>query len=108
MADKLSPIKKLEVLKRYYIDEKDVKDIMIEFGIPQSTAYSYIENPELLGKFIENLDPFVTKYLLKNSKTQAPYMKMLLENIMHKGTPLSGAIDGLAEAIAKTKGEVDE
>ena len=45
------------------------------------------------------------KYLLKNSKFNPAYMKMLLENIMHKSSPIGKSIDGLAEAIAKTTGK---
>ena len=103
--EKLTLIQKLEILKLYYIDEKQVKEIMQKYHTAERTIYDYLENSALLAKFIENLDPFVMKYLLKNSKFNPAYMKMLLENIMHKSSPIGKSIDGLAEAIAKTTGK---
>jgi predicted DNA-binding protein YlxM (UPF0122 family) len=77
-------MEKLDILKAYYVDEIPVKEIAPKFEITERSVYYYIDNKDLLSKFIENLDGFVTKYLVKNSKDNAAYMKMLLENIMHK------------------------
>ena len=82
-------IKKLEILKLYFIEDLKVKDIAArpeqqKEEITGRMIYSYIENGLLLLKFIENLDWFTIKYLIKNSKTNAAFMKLLLENYMGK------------------------
>jgi predicted DNA-binding protein YlxM (UPF0122 family) len=99
-------IEKLAVLKDFYIDEKSVEEIQKERGLANRTIYNWIEDAELLASFIENLDPFVMKYLLKGAKSNAPYMKMLLENIMgkvavQKSELTVSGIGGIAKEIIK-------
>jgi len=111
LSKELDLLQKLEILKLHFEEEKAVKDIAPLFDISEGSVYGYIRNKELLEKYVENLDGFVMKYLTLNCKSNSAYMKMLLENIMHKSAvqkvEMSGSVeltgDAIREALEKSK-----
>lgn len=113
-ATEISQVDKLEALKLYYIEEKSPEIIaempLFKDKVAWRTIYKWAENGELLLKFIENLDPFAIKYLIKNGKTNAAFMKLLLENYMGKVATQKSeiAIKGLADVLKDTITEANK
>jgi hypothetical protein len=109
--EEISELKKIEILEDLYIHKMDVKTASVASGVSEDTVYKYRKNREALRKFVENdLDGWVLENLMNNAPKDSAFMKMLLENIMHKsavqkvehsgsvvltGDEIRKAIDGL-------------
>lgn len=108
----LTIVEQVEVARLYITGEKTMAQIHDELypSVELRTLYNYTENSDIVSKAVDTLHGSVAKACYEkgigDGKTNSAYMKMLLENIMQKGTPADKAMRGLTEIIAKTaKGE---
>jgi uncharacterized protein YjaG (DUF416 family) len=108
----LNLVQQVEVARLYITGEKTIEQIHSELhpDVDARTLYRYTENPDTVSRAVDTLHGVVAKTCLEKGmgagKTNAQYMKMLLENIMRKGTPADKAVNGLSDAILKlSKGD---
>jgi hypothetical protein len=101
----ISPVEQVEVARLYITGEKTMAEIHEQLYpfVELRTLYNYTENADIVSKAVDTLHGVVSKACLEkgigNGKTNSAYMKMLLENIMGKGTPGDKAVTGLSDAI---------
>jgi hypothetical protein len=98
-------IEQVEVARLYITGEKTIEQIHTELypKVAPRTLYRYTENADIVSRAVDTLHGVVAKACLEkgigNGKTNSAYMKMLLENIMHKGTPGDKALNRLGAGL---------
>ena len=97
----LSLVEQVEVARLYITGEKTIDEIHKKLypNVDLRTLYRYTENPDNVSRAVDTLHGYVAKTCIQNGKRNPAYMKMLLENIMKKGTPADNAVNNLSGAI---------